>query len=290
MNTLKLVNLKSYNLVSKELSSNPTLYEVPSISFKIDDNNDIFVFTNLGNCIKIHVKDIPECKFRDKGLPLFNVAKNIDSHEKIIGAIGVDKSIKKNQFIFVTKKGMIKISNVEEYISNKQVVSGIKLSGDDELLMVDVFNPHKKLTMFTESGNGIKVETKDIAITGRNSVGIKGIALDKGDVVIGAMQNTISDAFTLFMSDGSAKIIKQNDVADSVRNRKGLSFISSKSKNAKIIKVDKLSLKTNYIVKTAKEKLITVLNNSLPIDTRIGGGKVVVKEKVDSIYSFVESK
>lgn len=290
MNTLKLVNLKSYNLVSKELSSNPTLYEVPSISFKIDDNNDIFVFTNFGNCIKVHVKDIPECKFRDKGLPLFNVAKNIDNHEMIIGAIGIDKSIKKNQFIFVTKKGMIKISNVEDYISSKQVVGAIKLSGDDELLMVDVFNPHKKLTLFTENGNGIKVETKDIAITSRNSVGIKGIALDKLDNVIGAIQTTISDAFTLFMSDGSAKIIKQNEVADSLRNRKGLSFVATKSKNAKIIKVDRLSLKTNYVVKTAKEKLISILNNSLPLDTRTGGGKVIVKEKIDSVHSFVESK
>ena len=147
--------------------------------------------------------------------------------------------------------------------------------------MVDIFNPHKKLTLFTENGNGIKVETKDIAITSRNSVGIKGIALDKLDYVVGAIQTTISDAFTLFVSDGSAKIIKQMEVADSVRNRKGLSFVSSKSKNAKLLKVDKLSLKTNYVVKTSKEKLVTILNNSIPLDTRIGGGKVIVKEKID---------
>ena len=45
-NTLKLVNLKSYNLVTKDLSANPSLSEIPSISFKIDDNKDLYVFTN----------------------------------------------------------------------------------------------------------------------------------------------------------------------------------------------------------------------------------------------------
>ena len=139
-------------------------------------------------------------------------------------------------------------------------------------------------------GNGIKVETNDIAITSRNSSGIKGIALDKGDKLVGAIQTNISDAFTMFMSDGSAKIIKQVEVAESARNRKGLSYISSKSKTAKLIKVDKLSIKSSYVAKTNKDKLVAIMNTSIPLDTRTGSGKVVVKEKIDKVYSFVESK
>ena len=104
------------------------------------------------------------------------------------------------------------------------------------------------------------------------------------------MQIAISDAFTLFMSDGTAKIIKQAEVQDSARNRKGLNFVSSKSKNATIIYAGKLSTKTNYVALNSKEKLLFVRNNEMPIDTRIGGGKLVVKDKIKNIYPFVESK
>jgi len=289
-NTLKLVNLKSYKLVTKELSSNPNLSEIPAISFKIDNNKDVYLFTNVGNCIKLSVKEIAECKFRDKGTLLFNLVKNVDSHENIVAAIELDASVKDSNLIFVTKNGMVKISKVSEYFSSKHLISAIKLSKNDELITVDLFNSNKKLSLFTSLGNAVKIDTSDLSITGRVSAGVKGIALDKQDFVVSAMQTAISDAFSMFMSDGTAKIVKQNEVAESERNRKGLNFISSKSKNAKMIFVNKLSTKTNYVVETEKNKLIFLLGNVLPLDTRVGAGKAIVKDKIRKVYPFNESK
>ena len=87
-----------------------------------------------------------------------------------------------------------------------------------------------------------------------------------------------------------AKIVKQNEVPDSERNRKGLSFINSKSKNVKVTLVSRLSTKTNYVIETEKGKLIFAYSNTLPLDTRIGAGKVIVKEKIKKVYLFNESK
>ena len=39
-----------------------------------------------------------------------------------------------------------------------------------------------------------------------------------------------------------------------------------------------------------KDKLVFVRNNSMPLDTRVGAGKVVVKDKIKQVYQFVESK
>ena len=144
--------------------------------------------------------------------------------------------------------------------------------------------------MFTHLGNAVKIETEDIAVTGRVSVGVKGIALEKTDYVISATQTAVSDAFTLFLSDGSAKIIKQSEIQDSVRNRKGLVYIHSKTKNATLVFAGRLSTKTNYVLNTEKDKLIFVLSNTLPLDTRTGAGKVIVKDKIKCVYNFVESK
>ena len=289
-NSLKLVNLKSYKLATKELSNNPTLTEIPAISFKVDNNKDLYLFTNIGNCIRLAVKDIHECKFRDKGELLFNLVKNVDNHENIIGVLELDNSLKDSNIIFVTKNGMVKVSKVTEYFSSKHVISAIKLAKNDELIMVDIFNNNRKLSLFTNQGNGLKISTEDITITGRVSAGVKGITLDKDDYIVGAIQTVISDAFTMFMVDGTAKIVKQNEVPDSERNRKGLSFINSKSKNAKVAYVGRLSTKTNYVIETEKNKLIFAYSNMLPLDTRIGAGKAIVKEKIKKVYPFNESK
>ena len=289
-NTLKLVNLKSYNLVTKDLSSNPSLSEIPSISFKVDNNKDLYIFTNVGNCIKMPVKSIPECRFRDKGVSLFSLVKNVDQAENIVAVLELDNSLKENNLIFVTKNGMVKISKVTDYFVAKQVYGAIKLAKNDELISVDIHYPNKKLCMFTSNGSGVKINTEDISITGRMSSGIKGMAVDKLDGVVGAMQTAPSDAISIFVSDGSGKIMKQAEVVDSARNRKGVGYINSKSKNAKLIKAYKLSVKTNYVINTEKDKLQFVLPNVLPLDTRLGSGKIICKDKIKNTYLFVENK
>jgi len=289
VNTLKLVNLKSYNLVSKELGNNPTTAEIPSTSFKVDDNKDVYVFTNRGDSVKLPIKSIAECKFRDKGTPLFNLAKNVVKDENIVSVLELDASMKDTHLIFVTKMGMVKISKVTDYLSSKQVITAIKLAKGDEVVSVEFFNPDKRLVMLTSMGNGVKIKTEDMAISSRTSQGVKGMALEKTDYVVSAKQVAISDAFTLFLSDGSAKIIKQGEIADSARNRKGLSYISAKSKNANLLYAGRLSTKVNYVIETLDSKLIFIRSNALPIDTRTGNGKVLVKEKVKRVYPFVES-
>jgi len=288
-NTLKLVNLKSYNLVNKELSSNANLFEVPSCSFKIDNNKNAYVFTDTGNCVRLAVTDIPECKFRDKGTLLFNLTKNIKMNENIVGVLDIDSSLSDACLLCVTKLGMVKVSKASEYVTTKHVIQSIKLAKGDELIYVGYFNPDKKLSLFTANGNVVKINVSDIAITKRISVGIKAIAMEKTDYLVGAIPTTISDAFTMFLSDGSAKIIKQTEIDDSARNRKGMSFISPKSKNAKLVYASKLSTKCNYAITTGKDELIFVRNTALPIDTRTGAGKVIVKDKINKVYPFVES-
>lgn len=288
MSTLKLINLKSYNLVSKTLSNNPIQHEIPKISFKIDDNREVFIFSNKGNCIRIPVKSIPECKFRDKGVSLFNLQKNVGIDENIVAMWDLAGLTDAN-LLFVTKLGMVKVTKVSDFITSKHVISAIKLSKNDEVILVEIFNPDKKLALFSANGNAVKFETSDIGVSGRVGLGVKGISLDKQDYLVGAMQTSISDAFALFMSDGHAKIIKQAEVEEGARNRKGLSFVSAKSKDVKLVFASKLSTKVNYVTESISEKLTFVASNNMPLDTRTGLGKLITKEKITKVYPFVES-
>lgn len=288
MSTLKLINLKSYNLVTKTLSNNPIQHEIPKISFKIDDNREVYIFSNKGNCIRVPVKSIPECKFRDKGTSLFGLQKNVGIDENIVAMWDLE-GLKDSNLIFVTKLGMVKITKVSDFMTSKHVISAIKLGKNDEVIFVEIYNPDKKLTLFTSNGNGVKIDTSDIGVSGRVGLGVKGMALDKQDYVVGAMQTAISDAFALFIDDGHAKIIKQSEVEESARNRKGLSYLSPKSKGHKLVYASKLSTKINYVVENSQEKLNFVISSTMPLDTRTGIGKLISREKIKNVYPFVES-
>ena len=84
--------------------------------------------------------------------------------------------------------------------------------------------------------------------------------------------------------------VKQTELAESARNRKGLSVIGTKSKNAKLVHVGTLSTKVNYVVESLSDKLIFTAINSIPLDTRTGSGKVVCKEKIKNVYPFIDSQ
>ena len=75
-----------------------------------------------------------------------------------------------------------------------------------------------------------------------------------------------------------------------LRNRKGLCYINSKSKDARLLFAGKLSTKVNYVLSTVKDKLVFVRNTNLPLDTRLGAGKQLIKEKIVKVYPFEESK
>lgn len=280
-NTLKTVNTKSYNLASKELSQNPTLHEIPEISFKTESDKKVYAFTNLGNSVRIDLKDVNQTKLKDKGAYINSYCKGLDSNEKIVSILEFDENNKDDKLLFVTKKGMIKITAIDEYLVSKQLVAGIKLK-DDELMFVEIQSDDKKLALFTHASLGVVVDTADIAPTGRATAGVKGIALDAGDYLVGANQVNKSDAFVMFGDNGSAKIVKYSEVPESNRNRKGV-----KCSKTNLLLVDTLKNNVNYVVSDG-EKLEFVNKSHIALDKRTGVGKKVTKIASPSIvYKYV---
>ena len=282
--TIKTVNTKSYNLASKELSQNPTLHEVPEISLKTESDRKVYAFTNLGNLIRLNLSEINQTKLKDKGAYITSYCKGIDSNEGVVSILEFGENNKEDKLLFVTKKGMIKVTTVEEYLVSKQLVSAIKLK-DDELLFVEILAEDKKLAMFTHNSLGVVVETKDIAPTGRATAGVKGMALDDNDYIVGAGQVDSSDAFVMFGDNGAAKIVKYSEVPESNRNRKGV-----KCAKTNLLFVDTLKNNVNYVI-TDGENLEYINKSHIALDKRTGAGKKVSKLAVPTnVYRFVVSQ
>jgi len=290
MRTIKSVLQKNYNLSIKELNGNSNLYEIPQISLKVQTNKDIYAFTNLGNCVKLPVDKIAKCKFKDKGANLSAYYTNIEDNEKVVACLELLEEEKDKELLFATKKGMIKITKVSQYFSNRQAINAIKLKDEDEVISVE-FNNKEFLSLFTKKGIGMVVEKNDILSTGRATSGVIGIKLNENDEVISANIVNKGDVFTLFYNNGSHKAIDFVSIPTSLRNKKGVKIIPQKHNGGvQIVKADILNPNINYVLEEKDGKLHYILSSSFKPESIQNLGKFVRNvrgaEVVSNVYDY----
>ncbi|HBP44042.1 MAG TPA: DNA gyrase subunit A [Clostridiales bacterium] len=277
-NTIKVVNKRSYGLATKGLSANPTPYEIVKFDLVMSNMKYVYLFTNLGNCHKIKVSDIPMCKLKDKGSIISSFVKNYLPSERVVAIFDFDVNDNDTELIFTTKSGLIKITKESEYISSKQSISAIKLKEDDELVSVYYDNREKTLLIFSHDGLAVNIIKDDVATFGRVSAGVKGMSLNDGDYVVGSVLSGAL-AYTLFTSNGYGKVIKETEIPLTSRARKGVKVINGKKLDIKLIAVSDLNKNKNYVAILKNSNLVYIESKKLSLENRQGTGKSVVGEK-----------
>lgn len=278
--TLKAIPQKSYNLSTKELSVNPSVFEVPVISFETNQSATELVFTNLGYCHRLQLSKLELAKFKDKGTIPSAYIKNFEKDEVIIKMLEIDETINAT-LIFTTKQGMLKVTNTSEFISNKQTIQAIKLREYDEVVNVEYNNENYNIAMFTKNGMALITTKDDITPTARVGLGVKGIALNDGDYVIASYLVKPGDAYAIIQNNGFAKVIKQNELSILARNRKGTRYLANKN-GLQATLVTILDRLTNYVVVDSNDKFVYVECKKLALDNRNGLGKSVLPSKKEN--------
>lgn len=289
--TIKTVTEKSYNQSSKELTDTSELHEVPQINIKIMNNKYVYIFTNLGNCHKVRVTEIPIIKFKDKGVILSSIIKGFELSEKVVNILELDE-YENDLLLCFTKQGYVKLTNVSEYYATKQKVAAIKLKDNDELIGVEVNDNDKLITMFTREGNSLTYNKTDIPVNGRLSMGVKGVNLNDNDVVVSAFQTSTNNAFTVFLSNGNAKVIKFKEVPLLARTRKGGRVLNLKDRGNNLVRAFVLDKNVSYVAHDNFNRLSYVLNKKMALGDKDDLGKYVLKAKgksvkVNEVYPFM---
>ena len=284
-NTLKYVTVKSYGLSDKTLSANPNLYEIPKLSMLSNTDKMLYVFTNLGNCHHIKVAELPSCKLKDKGYPLINLFKAANKDETVVAMFDFNENDIDQDLIFVTKSGLIKITNISEYISSKQTISAIKLKENDEVVFVSFDQKDKNMLIFSNDGMAVNIIKDDVTPVGRASMGVKGITLSPNDYVVNAaLSNAI--AYAIFTSNGFGKVIRQKEIPVTARARKGVKIINGKKLNIKLVGAYVLDKNVNFVA-ISELGLKFVENKKLSLENKLGMGKSVLGNRVGGVTSKV---
>lgn len=146
-------------------------------------------FTNTGKVFMTRVFELPEGSRQAKGQAIINTI-GIGQEEKVQALLTVSKDVLESKDHFVTmatKNGLVKKTPMNEYESIRASGKiGIKLRSGDELVRAQVTDGKNYLLLVTRDGKSIKFKESDVSVTGRDTMGVKGMSLKGSDQVISA--------------------------------------------------------------------------------------------------------
>ena len=241
-----------------------------AISTNTIDN--LMLFTNKGKMYKLLVDLIPEGTNVSKGVYINNLI-NLEPQEQVIAINSFERNNNARFVFFITKKGQIKKTSIEEYKSIKKTtgIVAIKLNDGDSIANV-VFADDEDFIVITKKGMSIHFETKSISAIGRNTVGVKSIKLDDDDLVLIGLPIKEQKYVAIVTDTGLGKKVKITELPPQGRAGKGVYIY----KGANIAGAELVDDEDNLLVIGNPNSIcISVLD--LPILSRIGIGNQVIK-------------
>lgn len=201
----------------------PTPRDIFSISCKATTEEQVYAFTNLGNCFKIDVEVMPESKGGlSGGVKLEDMFRQAKPEEKAVGLFAVKGiEVPEGRLVFITKEGNIKITPWQEYTVLKGYYQAMKLKDGDEIITVEQEKAETTVLYVTKKGMTLNMEG-EVPEQGRVAGGVKGIGLYDGDEVIYATQISEKAKIAIGASNGMFKIVECDTIKKLARTRKGV--------------------------------------------------------------------
>ena len=155
--------------------------------FIASSKDTLLIFTDQGKIYPLKTYEIPVGSRTSKGRAIVNVL-NLSNKEKSATVLAV-KDFAPDQFIFMTtQKGMVKRTSLDLFSNiRKSGICAITLEKGDNLVGAEVCSESEEVILGTQKGLSIRFKLKEIRPTGRQSRGVRGVRVAKGDITLGMM-------------------------------------------------------------------------------------------------------
>ena len=153
--------------------------------FTASTHDYILFFTNLGKVHRRKGYQIPEAGRTAKGTNLVNILP-FEPGEKVTAGITVHE-FDEDYLVFVTRNGTVKRLELASLnTARKAGIRALTLSEGDELIAVMKTDGKQDIMLASADGMAICFNENDVRVMGRDAAGVRGMALDAGDSIVGA--------------------------------------------------------------------------------------------------------
>ena len=254
---------------------------------------NLYIFTNLGNCYPVRVGTIAECKPKDRGQLLSGVLMGIEEGEEPLLMLACDPAKLKDQpdFLFLTKNGMIKRTAAADYDVRSRKYPTLSLKKGDSLLTVLPASAGD-LLLITRGGMSIRFPLSTVPVQGRIAAGVKAMGVESGDEVFRVCQLEETDELILFSERGWAKRIPQVDFEPQNRAGKGVRcfYFNKNGSNGKVIAdLCRISrdVPCDLLVRQVRSPASKLSRDDILLQNRAGKGMPYVMAILDDLVTGV---
>ena len=271
---IKKIPKSSFRVQKRNGAGVKTQEDIVMSTIKTNTVDYLLVFTTAGKMYRVLVDDIPDGTNTSKGIDIKTLLPKVESYEKAILTLSLERGTENKFIVFITKNGMVKKTALSEYkdFKKKMGITALKLKEGDKIADIILAN-HENAILTTSKGMCINFSLDEVAPTSRVTVGVKGIALGADDCVTNI--NLITPDTThigVFYQDGLGKKVNIKEITPQKRGGKGMAI--AKDKN--VIGSVPLCNEDNVLI-TSNTKVICLPQSEIPEFGRTAVGNTLLK-------------
>ncbi len=182
----------------------------------------VLFFSSKGKVYRLKVHELPLASRTARGTAIVNLLP-LEEGETIAAVIDTRDFPEDDHLMFATRSGMVKKTAMSEYArSRRDGIIAINLRSDDALIAVRRVHQGDKVILVSDAGKAIKWDESQVRPMGRNTTGVKGIALTDGAHLLGMeITNDKGDLFVI-TEKGYGKRTPVSDYPEQNRGGQGV--------------------------------------------------------------------
>ena len=255
---------------------------------------DLLFFTDKGKAYQIKMYDIPEGKRATRGKSVMNFI-SLSDDEKVTSILAMPKDKKDigGSLFMVTENGTAKKVSAKSFqdVRSSGIIA-IKLSSGDKLISAELVERGDDVSIVTKRGQSIRFKESAIREMGRGAGGVRGIKLDKGDMVVGAHHIKPGWKSGHLLVISAAGYGKRTSLSEyKVQGRGGSGVLTSKvtSKTGQVIASQVVTDQENEVIAISKKsQVVRVGLKEIPaLGRQTQGVRIMKLREGDSIASLI---
>ena len=254
-----------------------TLEEDIMVKILLAGTHDYVLFyTSRGRVFRLKGYQIPDASRVSRGTALVNLL-NLEAEENVTAIVCVKDYRPQQYLIMATKNGMIKKTPVAEYENiRKTGLKAIALREGDELISAKLADRSDKVYIFTKKGMCICFSEEDARLTGRDSIGVKGIRLSQGDEVVSMLVEGEGKSFLFVAENGIGKRTLPDEFVMQGRAGKGNICYKPTEKSGNLVGVISVDDKDELMIINTEGIIIRIPVEGISVLGRYAAGVKLV--------------
>jgi len=258
--------------------------------FTTDSHATLLLFSNRGKVYALRAFEVPEGLRTSRGKALVNLLA-IMGEEKITSVVAIrsfeEKKGKETFLIMCTRNGTVKKTPLSDFENiRRSGIAAISLEEGDILVGVQHTSTKDEVMIGTQGGMSIRFPESDARAMGRAARGVRGIRLDKEDIVIGmeAFPKDTKKTLLTVCENGYGKRTALSEYRDQRRGGGGIITIKATERNGNVVNIKLVTNNDDLMVMTEKGMAIRLRCGDIKVISRnTQGVRLVRLEESDKV-------